>query len=140
MRAVVAVAVAALATAIFAMTLAPRADAGEWLVLLAGSSLILAHARPTASVVLGGAAVLRIAALIAPVSLSDDVFRYAWDGALILDGIDPYAVLPIEVVGRAGLSAADLSLLNSPGYYTIYPPLAQAVFAAGVAIGRAAGD
>lgn len=80
-------------------------------------------------VVLIGAA-LRLATVFSPTSLSDDVFRYVWDGHVTLAGINPYQYVPSELVERGLLSDETLTLLNSPDYYSVYPPLAQAFFAA----------
>ena len=96
-------------------------------------------------VILGGALALRLAAWAAPVSLSDDVWRYVWDGAIVAAGENPYAETPRERVTRmqgegavaraeageeAGASSRKaLQRLNSPDYHTVYPPGAQAVFA-----------
>ncbi|MFU8805420.1 MAG: methyltransferase domain-containing protein [Bradymonadaceae bacterium] len=80
-----------------------------------------------------------LAALIAPIELSDDIHRYVWDGELVLDGVNPYAETPH---GAALLGHGDdgvLHKLNSPHYHSVYPPLAQGFFAAGVAMERATG-
>ena len=92
----------ALATGIFASTVAPRGAVVAWLALFLVSALALAlgvaaleraalSPRRFTFVVLGGALLLRLAALAAPVSLSDDAYRYVWDGALLVEGRDPYA-------------------------------------------------
>lgn len=128
----------ALATAGFGASVPPRAAVPAWLALFACSALALAlagrlllRARPArwALWVMAGAAVLRLAALAAPPSLSDDVHRYVWDGTRLASGHDPYASRPREVVGAPGLERARFEALNSPDYYTVYPPLAQATFA-----------
>lgn len=82
----------------------------------------------TLLVVLIGAA-LRVATAFSPTSLSDDVFRYVWDGHVTLAGINPYQFVPSELVERGLLSGEAFTLLNSPDYYSVYPPLAQAFFA-----------
>ncbi|MDX1971247.1 MAG: hypothetical protein SFY68_01810 [Candidatus Sumerlaeia bacterium] len=68
-------------------------------------------------------------------TLSDDVYRFLWDGTLSLQGINPFAHLPSELMegkviveGFVGDSAL-YSKMNSPNYYTIYPPICQCVFA-----------
>jgi hypothetical protein len=69
--------------------------------------------------------------------LSDDVFRYLWDGMLTNEGISPYAILPNEWA-EAGLSESFgqmLHQLNSPEYYSVYPPVLQSIFAASVWLG-----
>lgn len=67
--------------------------------------------------------------------LSDDIYRFIWDGRLICHGHNPFNYLPDEIMaaGWAG-SWLDQNLyaeLNSPDHYTIYPPVAQVVFALG---------
>lgn len=69
--------------------------------------------------------------------LSDDVFRYIWDGMLTNQGISPYAIVPSEWQ-QAGLSESFglmLHQLNSPEYYSVYPPVLQSIFAASVWLG-----
>ena len=79
---------------------------------------------------------LRLALVFPFPLLSDDVYRFLWDGYLIVDGQNPFAELPgyyLEA-GRSvpGLTPELYANLNSPEYYTIYPPVAQAVFTAAV--------
>lgn len=88
----------------------------------------------------------------------DDFYRYLWDGKVVASGLNPYRVAPLTVLNfRRGLSplaespvladnyedlqrlasipaqddnfALILSRVNHPEVPTIYPPLAQAVFA-----------
>lgn len=66
-------------------------------------------------------------------NLSDDYFRFVWDGRLSAHGINPFVVLPSAFIDSnqaisAGLSRELFSSLNSPDYYTIYPPVLQFVF------------
>jgi hypothetical protein len=42
--------------------------------------------------------IIRIVLLFSMPGFSDDVYRFYWDGRLILEGINPYGVLPAEVV------------------------------------------
>ncbi|MEZ4986213.1 MAG: glycosyltransferase 87 family protein [Saprospiraceae bacterium] len=55
-----------------------------------------------------------------------------WDGRLWLAGLNPFDHLPTWYMEEghevAGLDAALFASLNSPTYYTIYPPVAQGVF------------
>lgn len=66
--------------------------------------------------------------------LEIDYYRYLWDGAVLANGFSPYALPPAEV------PASDLSMLaiqagavferiNYRELSSIYPPLAQALFA-----------
>ncbi|HEX9017253.1 MAG TPA: hypothetical protein VF960_14780, partial [Chloroflexota bacterium] len=54
---------------------------------------------------LAWAVVLRVGLLATTPSLSDDVYRYVWDGKVIAAGIDPYAYPP---------AAPELSALRDP--------------------------
>ncbi|MGK7395563.1 MAG: hypothetical protein ACNS62_13380 [Candidatus Cyclobacteriaceae bacterium M3_2C_046] len=62
-------------------------------------------------------------------ALSDDFYRFIWDGRLLNLGISPFEKLPEYYISEdAGLPGLDLSLfnsLNSPRYFTIYPPVSQ---------------
>ncbi|MTB53360.1 hypothetical protein [Lewinella sp. W8] len=84
------------------------------------------------SIVLG--IVLRLALIFAFPRLSDDIYRFLWDGHLIVAGQNPFAFLPTEYLEAGkleqipGLSKELFAALNSPDYYTIYPPVAQGVF------------
>lgn len=63
--------------------------------------------------------------------LSDDGFRYIWDGWLQASGINPYLFQPSDSV-LADLQTSDLySELNSASYYSVYPPSSQIVFLLG---------
>ncbi|PEN15078.1 hypothetical protein CRI94_01970 [Longibacter salinarum] len=90
----------------------------------------------TTSHVLVGAIVARIAFLPLTPGLTDDTFRYIWDGWLQLEGINPYRFVPSDAVKSADvggwLAQNDLvERLNSPSFYSVYPPISQMVFAAG---------
>lgn len=65
--------------------------------------------------------------------LSDDIYRFLWDGRLILNGINPFAATPAELMGWPslpdGITPELFARLNSPEYFTIYPPVAQGIFA-----------
>jgi len=96
-----------------------------------------------AAVLVAGVAV-RLAALAGPPTLSDDLYRYAWDGRVQASGGNPYQWMP-QARAVAGLREAWLwpdaqgcrdlrrppgcTRINRPAVRTIYPPLAQAWFA-----------
>ena len=66
--------------------------------------------------------------------LEDDHYRYLWDGAVTASGHNPYAVAPIDVATSelaplAAEAGQTLERINNPTLRTIYPPVAQAVFA-----------
>ncbi|MEO0583840.1 MAG: hypothetical protein AAF135_16570 [Bacteroidota bacterium] len=68
-------------------------------------------------------------------SLSDDYFRFVWDGRLWTHGINPFMEVPSfymqdpALASRLGLSQALFDGLNSPEFFTIYPPILQGIFA-----------
>ena len=75
------------------------------------------------------AVLARILIIPAFPNLSDDIYRFVWDGYLWTQGIHPFSVLPSEVVDdNTFLNAALFDQLNSKEYYSIYPPIAQLVF------------
>ena len=78
----------------------------------------------------------RILFLFAEPQLSDDFWRYLWDGYLQLRGISPYAFTPHDFMAQIGVEDRLLSTiysqLNSPQYYSVYPPVNQWVFHAAV--------
>jgi len=61
-------------------------------------------------------------------SLSDDIFRYVWDGRVLAHGINPYLYPPNS---EALMLLRDSSIyphINHPHLPTIYPPVAQFFF------------
>ena len=76
---------------------------------------------------------LRVVLLFAFPRLSDDVYRFVWDGNLIVAGQSPFAHPPSYYMdtggGVAGNDRALYDRLNSQDYYSVYPPVAQATFA-----------
>ena len=94
-----------------------------WIVIRARSS------NSTLLVIIAFAIVFRLSILFAPPYLSDDIYRYVWDGRVQAAGINPYRYIP---------AAPELAHLRDETIYpkinrkdwahTIYPPVAQAVF------------
>ncbi|MEM6643954.1 MAG: hypothetical protein AAF616_13320 [Bacteroidota bacterium] len=70
-------------------------------------------------------------------ALSDDIYRFLWDGYLLKNGLHPFAELPGFYLDHlpTGLTEALYERLNSPNYFTIYPPLNQGLFWLCVQIG-----
>lgn len=91
----------------------------------------LAGAGPAAFRVMLVAAVgFRLIAAMAPPSLSDDVFRYVWDGRAQAAGHHPYKYAPSDPMRLELRDAVVYPKINHPEIPTIYPPLAEMVFAA----------
>ncbi|WP_086055624.1 glycosyltransferase 87 family protein [Protofrankia coriariae] len=118
-----------------------------WALGLATATLlVLAAPRRLAMALLLVAVILiHAVALTSGPRLSDDLYRYAWDGRVQATGIDPYRYGPLApeltavrddwlFPNSAGCTADDpqphCTRLNYPRAHTIYPPVAQAYFTA----------
>lgn len=79
---------------------------------------------------LGLAIVIRIILVFSFPNLSDDIYRFIWDGTLIHEQVSPYQYLPSQYLKDAGTKYLHelYPLLNSPNYYSVYPPIAQMIF------------
>lgn len=82
------------------------------------------------------AAVLRTLFLFQSPELSDDLYRYLWDGLQVMSGHNPYATVPLNIQPQDEASHHLFKLINHPHLTTIYPPAAQFIFAAGVYVSR----
>lgn len=105
----------------------------------------LACAERTRVSVLGVCALallLRVLALCSSLELSDDVYRYLWEGELTSRGHSPYAFAPADPALHAlrtelpGLAAR----VNHPEVPAVYPPLLQAASALSIVSARALGE
>ena len=102
------------------------------------------------ALILGVGVAIRILAMLSTPVLEDDFYRYLWDGAVVAGGYDPYRHSPADVLAAADGegSTAELSALseladasrpvieriNHPQLTTVYPPLAQGIFAFAAAV------
>lgn len=90
------------------------------------------------------AVLLRLAAVAATPSISDDLYRYAWDGHVQLAGVDPYrhapnspSVVRLRTPGlwpsparcRKLRQQPGCTVLNRPDVRTIYPAVGEGWFA-----------
>ena len=57
--------------------------------------------------------------------LSDDGYRYLWDGLMQREGLSPYAYPPSDEALSAWQGSVLFERMNSPGYYSVYPPVSQ---------------
>jgi hypothetical protein len=75
----------------------------------------------------GGAIALRLAVLGGDPGLSDDVHRYVWEGALVLEGVSPYAEAPAGPARSAERARRPelFRRVNHPEVSAAYPPLTQ---------------
>jgi hypothetical protein len=119
--------------------------AGAWCVLRL-------PVRAAVLLIVTGALATQAAAWFGPPRSSDDLYRYIWDGRVQAAGIDPYRYAPAasELVGLrdaflwpaqaawcVGPDTVDTGApltpgctrINRPEVHTIYPPVAEALFA-----------
>ena len=85
------------------------------------------------------ALLLRAIAMPLQPSLSDDAWRYLWDGRLLLNGLSPYGYVPADSA-LSGFHDELFALQGYPETNTIYPPVAQLIFASSVAIAEPFGN
>ena len=94
---------------------------------------------------LAGALLLRLLWLPATPAFSDDIHRFRWDGILVANGANPFQFRPDEIIADGARKAItnepsrDAVLpqlqqlyrqINSPHYYSVYPPVCQFIFGA----------
>lgn len=86
----------------------------------------------TAKKVIAFGMLFRAVYLFALPELSEDVYRYLWDGNLVLNGLSPFAMTPTQVmeVYPNLVDSGNYALLNSKDYYSVYPPVQQLLYAA----------
>lgn len=114
------------------------AGASAVIMALLALSIYLAEKQAvawSASVILTLATLFRILFLFRSPELSDDIYRYLWDGLTILHGDNPYAIAPVDSKPLSTESATLLSQVNHPQLITIYPPVAQLIFTIGAFLG-----
>ena len=76
---------------------------------------------------------LRVLLIASVPKLSDDIFRFVWDGRLLTALEDPYKHLPAYFLDQniEGIDEALFARLNSKEYFSVYPPLNQIIFFVG---------
>ncbi len=81
---------------------------------------------------------LRVLLLFNTPNLSEDFFRFTWDGYLTTQGVDPYEYTPESYVSqfpedttarKLFEAESDGRQMNSKRYYSIYPTVNQLIFA-----------
>jgi len=115
------------------------------------TALRVAEGRRLLGIILLASLLMRAAALCSWPIQEIDLYRYLWDGAVVLEGVSPYRYSPEQVLSaapdgelphdlkrlvelREGYPALGtiLSRIHYGELPTIYPPTSQAVFAAAV--------
>jgi len=78
-------------------------------------------------VAISTALIFGAALIFAPPLLSDDIYRYLWEGRLWLEGVNPYRIAPDDPA-LAHLRDGLWIPINNKPLASIYPPLSQALF------------
>jgi len=109
---------------------------GVAFVAYAGAVMLFRRLTPSRETLVWIAAVAvaaRVVGILATPTLSDDINRYLWEGRVLRDGVNPFAVAP-EDPRLEHLRDDYYEGINHKDMETIYPPLAQAVFLVGAAV------
>lgn len=106
-------------------------------LLMLGAWRAARRGAPLAWLLTAALAFRLIAALGAP-TMSDDVFRYVWDGRLQVHGVHPFDFAPLDPA-LEHLRDENWERINHPEVKTIYPPLAQLCFALLASLGAGPG-
>ena len=83
----------------------------------------------------------RLVFLMAEPNLSQDFYRFIWDGELVRNFINPYLAVPDVLIEQKDLIVANARELHkgmgelSARHFSNYPPLNQIIFALGAALG-----
>ena len=80
--------------------------------------------------------ILRLLLLFALPNLSNDFYRFIWDGRMSVLGFNPFTVLPNDFIGTENMAMVGKDAQElydgqgslSPGNYTCYPPINQVFF------------
>lgn len=83
----------------------------------------------------------RIVFLFAAPNLSQDFYRFVWDGQLIINSINPYLYIPDDLIQYPNLGIPNAITLHegmgalSARHYSNYPPLNQLLFSIAALLG-----
>jgi hypothetical protein len=79
------------------------------------------------------AILLRLLLVFSLPNLSNDVYRFIWDGRLLIQGYNPFDHLPLYYlennIAVEGINRELFEAFGAKNTYTSYPPIAQAQFA-----------
>ena len=102
--------------------------------LLFGSYLVFNSQKLNWKLILGIGVLFRVVFLFFLPELSDDFYRFYWDGLQSVSGTSPFAYLPSEITNPS--LDAIYTKLNSQNYYSVYPGVNQLIYLLGVFLGR----
>lgn len=111
----------------------------QGLVYFIAVALILrgAISARTIWIILGFASIFRLMVVVFPPFLSNDMYRYIWDGWVQAAGINPYRYIPDDSHLAFLRDQAVFPDINRASYaHTIYPPAAEVIFFIASSVGR----
>jgi hypothetical protein len=99
--------------------------------LLFGSFIgIIVQNKPNLKLLLGLSIFFRLLLLFSTPNLSDDFYRFIWDGRMIWEGMNPYLYLPEtnpNIIAEGQELYKGMGSMNG-SHYTCYPPINQFAF------------
>ncbi|MBU3010883.1 mannosyltransferase [Polaribacter vadi] len=105
-----------------------------WFSLFGCFYLLMKNNEISFSNLVGISIIFRLIFLFATPNLSQDFYRFIWDGRMILEGLNPYLSLPETFIQQHNYPIAEAAELYSGmgelngSHYTNYPPLNQLCF------------
>jgi hypothetical protein len=128
-----------LGSALFFLAQVPRENFPPTLILFAVAfgamlgSYFLEGSKNSFWWLLGVGVFFRVSTFFFAPQWSEDGIRFLWDGELLLQGQNPYQLTPAQVQEQQGAGGSGYRIqlfqeLNSPHYYSVYPPLNQVLF------------
>ena len=99
------------------------------LLLLSKKQYDLTKSRTHLNIILCLAICFRLCMWVSPPSLSDDIYRYLWEGKLVAAGINPFVHAPADPALAHLQDSAVYPRITHNEYPAIYPPLNQFIFA-----------
>ena len=105
-----------------------------WFALFGCFYLLMKNNQISFSTLVVTAIFFRLIFLFATPNLSQDFYRFIWDGRMLFEGLNPYLTLPENIVQQNSFPIADAKELYAGmgelngSHYTNYPPLNQLCF------------
>jgi hypothetical protein len=102
---------------------------GMALFLLFKNQPAIPRRKAILSLILCFALLFRLCMWVSVPTLSDDIYRYLWEGQLVADDINPFVHAPSDPALEHLRDSAVFPHINHKAYPAIYPPLNQFLFA-----------